>query len=79
LTAWKDSAPIILAALAKELNGGESNDGWYIVQKDCSVYDIGLHSTAKFDMVNFKDKPTAQKAIDILTQIAPQILKNYFA
>ena len=77
----KDSAPIIMAALAKELNPLFEFDGkkWFIGQQNNS---ITLWDTTKdyFGSDNiFTSKKSAQKAIDILTQTAPQVLKNYFA
>lgn len=71
------SANIIVRAVAKHLNGGDCNEGWYICLKTDGQYEISLHSTSKFGIVNYKDKSTAQKAISILNSIDEQILKNY--
>jgi hypothetical protein len=78
----KASAGIIMAALAKELNEDtcvtdcywflEYYDGKYSIQEADESYSA-------FGAIRFCNKTVAQKAIGILTQIDPQILKNYFA
>jgi hypothetical protein len=77
----KDSAPIIFAALSKKLNVNSDNLEDYEIlafqNGEISVTRCTKQS-AYFGEVKFAWN-TAQKAIDILTQIAPQILKNYFA
>jgi FtsZ-binding cell division protein ZapB len=75
----KDSAPIIMAALAKELNPLYEVDGrkWFIATNSnrVVVYDTQYSDGGTL----FTSKQSAQKAIGILTQIDPQVLKNYFA
>jgi len=77
----KASAGIIMAALAKELNEDtcvtdcywflEYYDGKYSIQEADESYSA-------FGAIRFCNKTVAQQAIGILTQIDPQILKNYF-
>jgi hypothetical protein len=86
----KDSAPIIMAALAKELNSDwvadwEDNEQkkWRIENGYTARGYVVRASVFSFQnyrgITVFKDEQTALQAIDILTQIDPQILKNYFA
>jgi hypothetical protein len=70
----KASAGIILEALAKELNGGEI--GTQVIIQDNGLTGYIFESTCNYGTPAFVD---AQKAIDILTNIAPEVLKNYFA
>jgi hypothetical protein len=73
----KDSAPIIMAALAKELNGGKVGKEVIWFDAEMGRYDVWEKETpASYGNILFVD---AQKAIEILTQLAPQVLKNYFA
>ena len=86
----KDSAPIIMAALAKELNSDwvadwEDNEQkkWRIENGYTARGYVVRASVFSFQnyrgITVFKDEETALQAIDILTQIDPQVLKNYFA
>jgi hypothetical protein len=85
----KASAGIILEALAKELNPlfEASKDGYIFdvfydtsISADGDKYQVGKYSKAHITNCSiFTSKQAAQKAIGILTQIAPQVLKNYFA
>ena len=77
----KVSAGIIMAALAKELNDGENVKGQFeVIVCTPKDYEIRVHQTSTTYHGAPRFAPnTAQKAIGILTQIAPQVLKNYFA
>ena len=73
----KASAGIIFAALAKELNGGKVGKEVIWFDAEMGRYDVWEKETpASYGNILFVD---AQKAIEILTQLAPQVLKNYFA
>lgn len=79
----KDSAPILMNALAKELNGDWDGKGDYwsihydLVHEEYLPSEYG--NSYEFGQPKFKDEPTAQKVISILNTISPEILKNYFA
>lgn len=81
----KDSAPIIMAALAKELNGDWNGKGDYSViglaPSDKSYQIFHCVSTVHLYVgeTKFRDYNTAQKAIDILTTHFPEVIKNYLA
>lgn len=79
----KDSAPILMAALAKELNGDWVGKGNYWLLHYDLVHEEYMSSeygaTYEFGQPKFKTKQSAQKAIDILTTHFPEVLKNYFA
>jgi hypothetical protein len=74
-----------MAALAKEANGN-----WQAVtdgeQERYQIIRVGNEYQVQRTLditvnggVYFWDKASAQKAIDILNSINPEILKNYFA
>lgn len=70
----KDSAPIIMAALAKEVGTGRQ----FIVQNANGEITISIYyedDGVQTGQIGFEN---AQKAIDILNQHFPQVLKNYF-
>jgi len=77
-----------MAALAKELNPlfEASKDGYiFDVFYDTSIAansdkcQVGKYSKAHITNCSiFTSKQAAQQAIDILTQLAPDVLKNYF-
>jgi hypothetical protein len=72
----KTSAEIIIRAVAKELNGCKQGNQaiWYDTEME--RYDVWEKETvASYGNILFVD---AQKAIDILNQHFPQVLKNYF-
>lgn len=85
----KDSAHIILRAVAKKLNGdwfsdwqdsGQNkyaimNDTWDETSADYLCKEV--NSLNNFGVTVFKNAETAQKAIDILTEHFPEVLKNY--
>jgi hypothetical protein len=78
----KDSAPIIMASLAKELNPlfeADCKYSWEVMFKngEYSLLNNSIHSSI-FGSV-FTSEQAAQQAINILTQIAPEVLQNYFA
>jgi hypothetical protein len=79
----KDSAPIIMAALAKELNPlfkANKDGSMYCIQEQSGEMCVGITYKHIRDAAHiFTSEQAAQQAIDILTQIDPQILKNYFA
>jgi hypothetical protein len=78
----KDSAPIIMAALAKELNPlyEVHDERRYGIHQHKGGYAIEWSSIGNTNATEiFTSETSAQKAIDILTKIAPQVLKNYFA
>jgi len=73
----KASAGIIFNALAKELNGGvEANE--HITYNEISeAYCVEVkRANVSTSNILFRH---AQKAIDILNQHFPEVLKNYFA
>lgn len=77
----KDSAPIIIAALAKHLNGGKDVSGEFeVIVSNPKNYEVKIHqtSTTYHGGVNFAPD-TAQKAIDILSTHFYEVLKNYLA
>lgn len=76
----KDSAPIIMAALAKHVNPlfeADNNFSWEIMYKNSDYsplnYTIGCGICGSV----FTSKAAAQKAIEILTTHFPGVLKNY--
>jgi hypothetical protein len=79
----KDSAPIIMAALAKELNPlfkANKDGSMYCIQEQSGEMCVGITYKHMRDAAHiFTSEQAAKKTIDILTQIAPQVLKNYFA
>lgn len=79
----QDSAPIILRALAKELDGvyKTNKDGnMYCIQEQNGELCVGLTYKHMKDAAHiFTSEIAAQKAIDILTTHFPVVLKNYFA
>lgn len=74
----KDSTNIIVAALAKKFNPlfEASDSKWFIASNATGlvVYDTQYSDGGTL----FTSKQSAQKAIDILTQHFPEVLKNYF-
>lgn len=68
----KDSAPIILNALAKHLNNGKK--GNEIIIQDCGVVEVHDLRDYDYGVPSFVD---AEKAISILTNF-PEVLPNYF-
>jgi outer membrane phospholipase A len=84
----KDSAPIIMAALAKELNPlfEDDKDGYICglfydntISTDDDKYQVSRYTKAHITNCSiFSSKQATQKAIDILNSINPQVLKNYF-
>jgi len=80
----KASADIILRAVAKEINGDwVLTDQYATINYSTKKAKYFPHTHSSLFMVNsaikFKDVNTAEKAIEILNGIEPQILKNYFA
>lgn len=76
-----NSAHIILRAVAKELNGDWDGKGQFeVIVSTPKDYEVRVHQTSTTYHGGVKFAPYfAQKAISILNQIDPQILKNYFA
>jgi hypothetical protein len=78
----QDSAPIIFNALAKELIPlfeVDPNQSMYCIQRVHEEVTTGMTYSHMVDCAHiFTSEQAAQKAIDILNSINPQVLKNYF-
>ena len=78
----KTSAFIIISALAKELNpqfDADPNQSMFCIQRVHEEVVTGMTYSHMVDAAHsFTSEQSAQKAIDILTQNFPEVLKSYF-